>query len=174
MCKELQELCAEVLNFKTNLTKDNQDRRFNLELINKKLRNLDQIEERFHEIESNLVVKVDEPKILESIKSISLTIELSRLLLLERRNIVQSETMTDKFDLKTATSLLPVMTNSELVTGQLIDAIELYGTMLDEAGKKLLINYVLKTRLSPSAKLRLNQNYTDIGALVKDIVPLIL
>ena len=88
MCKELQELCTEVLNFKANLTKDNQDRRFNLELINKKLRNLDQIEERFHEIESHLVVKVDETKILESIKSISLTIELSRLLLLERRNIV--------------------------------------------------------------------------------------
>ena len=44
--------------------------------------------------------------------------------------------MTEKFDLRTAASLLAVMIDSEVVTRQLIDSIELYGTMLDDTNKK--------------------------------------
>lgn len=47
------------------------------------------------------------------------------------------------------------MNDTEEVTKQLIDAIELYINMLDDVGKPLLINYFLKTRLSVSTKLRI-------------------
>ncbi|KAH1021777.1 hypothetical protein HUJ04_011261 [Dendroctonus ponderosae] len=57
-------------------------------------------------------------------------------------------------DLKTAISLLPVLKDTESSTNQLIDAIELYESVLTDDGKRLLINFVLKTRLSSSAKLR--------------------
>lgn len=77
--------------------------------------------------------------------------------------------MGEKFDLKTATSLLPIMDGTEIVTKQLIEAIRLYGEMLDADGKKLLINYVLKTRISESAKIRLNKTYTSYENLVQDL-----
>lgn len=77
--------------------------------------------------------------------------------------------MSDKFDLKTASSLLPVMNGSETVTKQLIDAIELYNSMLDDAGKSLLTTYILKKCLNESAKIRLNKSYSSNGELVKDL-----
>lgn len=73
------------------------------------------------------------------------------------------------FDLKTAVSLLPVMNGSETVTNQLIDAVELYSTMIKDADAPLLINFVLKTRLSQSAKLRLSSTYNDIKQLIEDM-----
>lgn len=77
--------------------------------------------------------------------------------------------MAEKFDLKTAGSLLPVMNDNEAVTLQLVDAIELYDSLLDENGKKLLTTFVLKTRLSQSAKIRLKSSYTTNDALVLDM-----
>ncbi|KAJ3659967.1 hypothetical protein Zmor_011628 [Zophobas morio] len=73
------------------------------------------------------------------------------------------------FDLKTAVSLLPVMNDDEAVTMQLIDAIELYDTMLESTGKPSLINFVLKTRLSVGAKLRLKSNYDSVALLISDM-----
>ncbi|KAK4887506.1 hypothetical protein RN001_003777 [Aquatica leii] len=49
--------------------------------------------------------------------------------------------------------------NSENTAKQLIDAIELYDVLLDETGKRLLTTFVLKTRLSQSAKIRLKKGY---------------
>lgn len=77
--------------------------------------------------------------------------------------------MGEKFDLKAATGLLPVMNDTEAVTKQLIDAIEMYDCLLDDAGKKLLTMYVLKTRLSQAAKIRLQSTYTDNKTLVEDM-----
>lgn len=74
-----------------------------------------------------------------------------------------------KFDLKTAVSLLPVMDDSERVTLQLIDAIELYETMVVDADIQTLINFVLKTRLSHSAKLRLSSRYTTVANMVDEM-----
>lgn len=71
-----------------------------------------------------------------------------------------------QFDLKTAISLLPVVDDSEEKILQLIDPIELYEQMLDPSGISALIKFVLKTRLSSTAKLRLNSNYNDVAALV--------
>lgn len=79
-----------------------------------------------------------------------------------------SDKMED-FNLKTACTLLPVMTGDEGVTNQLIENIELYDTMLKDDHKKHLINFVLKTRLSSNAKLRLSQKYESITALVRDM-----
>lgn len=73
------------------------------------------------------------------------------------------------FDLKVAVSLLPVMDDTEPTTNKLIDAIELYDSMLNDEGKTLLIKFVLKTRLSNSAKLRLNISYDSVNDLLSDI-----
>ena len=77
--------------------------------------------------------------------------------------------MTEKFDLKVASGLLPHMDNSEEVTLRLIEGIELYDSMLENAGKPLLTMYVLKTKLSQSAKLRLNKTYPSNSDLIKDM-----
>lgn len=73
------------------------------------------------------------------------------------------------FDLKIACNLLPVINADEATILQLTDAIELYNSMLNDASKQNLINFVLKTRLSQNAKLRLNTSYETVEALVKDI-----
>lgn len=52
------------------------------------------------------------------------------------------------FDLKVALSLLPVMTDNEENTKELIDSIEYYATTLDTESNKKLISFILKTRLS--------------------------
>lgn len=54
----------------------------------------------------------------------------------------EENTNMAKFELKTAISLLPVMTNDENVTKQLISNIELYDSMLEESAKPALIKFV--------------------------------
>lgn len=52
--------------------------------------------------------------------------------------------MADKFDLKAAATLLRVVDNSkDTSVRQLIDAIELYDSLFNADGKKLLTAYVL-------------------------------
>ncbi|KAL0860129.1 hypothetical protein ABMA27_010436 [Loxostege sticticalis] len=77
--------------------------------------------------------------------------------------------MANEFDLKIAISLLPAMTGQEKVTKQLIDSILLYKSMISTSAENQLIQFVLKTRLSESAKLRLKTNYSSVEALVSDI-----
>lgn len=81
------------------------------------------------------------------------------------------EIVSDKmeFDLKVACSLLPAMDGKEETTKRLIDSIEMYGDMLDEKGKTLLITFVLKSRLSENAKLRITGKYKTFQDLVKDL-----
>lgn len=80
----------------------------------------------------------------------------------------------EKFELKTAASLLPVMTGDETVTKQLISNIEMYETMIDDSSKKLLILFVLKSRLSESAKLRMCSNYLTVTDLLRDMRSILL
>lgn len=76
----------------------------------------------------------------------------------------------ESFDLKTAASLLPVMDSTEETTQKIIDSLELYSSCLkDEGSKKLLISFVLKTRLSKSAKIKLKSQYTSCESLIKDM-----
>lgn len=86
-------------------------------------------------------------------------------------NLMKEPIMSTKpvFDLKTAVSLLPVMDDTENVTLQLIDAIELYTTMIAKESNENLINFVLKTRLSRNAKLRLNNTYSNVEEMVSEM-----
>lgn len=81
----------------------------------------------------------------------------------------QLSKMAEKFDLRTASNLLPVMDGTENSTKQLIDTLQWYDSILEETGKKLLISFVLKTRISQNAKIRLNQNYNTTEELVNDL-----
>lgn len=74
-----------------------------------------------------------------------------------------------EFDIKTAIALLPVMTGQESVTNSLINSIELYSKMISDASQKQLIEFVVKTRLSPSAQLRLKSTYDTIDNLLSDM-----
>lgn len=78
------------------------------------------------------------------------------------------ETMAE-FDVRTATSLLPTMTGEEAVTTKLIDSLEFYSSNLLKDHEQLLINFVLKTRLSESAKLRLNSRYNTCAEFISDM-----
>ncbi|KAH9628292.1 hypothetical protein HF086_015970 [Spodoptera exigua] len=77
-------------------------------------------------------------------------------------------TMTE-FDMKTASSLLPVMTGEEECTKKLIDALEFYSQNIKKEHESLLISFVLKTRISRHAKLRLASNYDTSADLIKDM-----
>ena len=76
----------------------------------------------------------------------------------------------DNFDLKTASTLIPLMDGRQENIEQIIDGIEMYSNCLKgEESKKLLISFVLKTRLSKTAKLKLNPEYSTIESLLLDI-----
>lgn len=75
----------------------------------------------------------------------------------------------EQFNLKTAISLLPVMDKTESVTKQLISNIEMYSDMLESEEHKKLITFVLRSRLSEGAKLRLHETYSTIPDLLKDM-----
>lgn len=76
----------------------------------------------------------------------------------------------EKFDIKTATTLIPQMDNTEETTEKIIDGIDMYSEYLNDVNeKKLLISFVLKTRLTKSAKLKLKSSYDDIPSLIQDI-----
>lgn len=77
--------------------------------------------------------------------------------------------MTSKFDLKIALQLLPVPADDETSIKQLIDGIEYYKSELDEASQKQLMNFILKSRLTQAAKLKLSSKYDSINELIKDL-----
>lgn len=76
----------------------------------------------------------------------------------------------DNFDLKTALSLLPILNDEEIVTKQLIESLDYYSSTITEQENQLkLIPFVLKTRLSPKAKLKLKPKYDKISDLIRDM-----
>lgn len=81
----------------------------------------------------------------------------------------------DTFDLKTALSLLPIMTDNVENTKQLIDNIDYYGSLLTKPEcQQNLITFVLKSRLSQAAKLKLASSYTNVKELVRDMTAVLL
>ncbi|KAJ8715844.1 hypothetical protein PYW08_013129 [Mythimna loreyi] len=80
-----------------------------------------------------------------------------------------TENTMEKFELKTAIALLPIMTGDENITKQLISNIEMYESMIDDTSKKQLIQFVLKSRLSESAKLRMRNTYSSVADLILDM-----
>lgn len=118
----------------------------------------------------NSEISVKDSELIQSYRTKISDINNKILLTYEQDNN-ESATMTSEssFDLKTAVSLLPTMDGSETVTKQLIDAIELYSSMIKDADSKLLINFVLKTRLTQSAKLRISDKHTKVSDLVDEM-----
>lgn len=76
---------------------------------------------------------------------------------------------TTKFDLKVALSLLPVCSDNEASIKQLIDGVEYYKSELDEESQEKLLNFVLKSRLSQAAKLKLSSSYDNIDNFIADL-----
>lgn len=168
--------------FLRNLNKDNNERRLDQRVISKKLAKVDRIKKEFITLKKGCsqskFSEKDYSLIIEYVREIDkVVIEIDNIL--KSRNedvqlklyINSSETniKMEKFDLRTASSLLPNMDRSEDSVKQLIDAIELYNDLLDDAGKKLLTMYVLKTKLTQAAKLRLEKHYDNNENLIKDM-----
>lgn len=181
---DLKYLLDEIVVFKRNLDKDNLVRRQNLQTTRQKLSDLEDFKSEFTRCRSEFNTNIA-TKSQEIIKQAKLYVENIEVKIDEAQNILDARLssisdrtkdnlldtteMGEKFDLKTAASLLPAMDGTEEGTKQLLDCIELYNELLDENGKKLLITYVLKSRLSQNAKMRLEKAYASVDLLVKDI-----
>ncbi|KAJ0181472.1 hypothetical protein K1T71_003557 [Dendrolimus kikuchii] len=80
-----------------------------------------------------------------------------------------------EFDLKIALSLLPVMTDEDSTTRQLIDGINYYSSVLgSQQSKTHLVNFVLKSRLSQIAKSKLDSKYESVDDLIRDMRSILL
>lgn len=172
--ENLKEILDKLRVFQTNLSKDNEERRKCLKVINSKLEKLGELRRSYIDIKNNFNLSPNHSE-EEFEKAKQYAYEICRIIIdiddiLKNRLLnCKTETMGEKFDLKTAVTLLPVMNGKEDVTKQLIDSIELYNELLDDSGKKLLTKYVLKTRLSENAKIRLKQDYSNNQLLVQDL-----
>lgn len=192
-------LLDEVKVFKRNLVKDNTERRGNQEYCRRKLNKYNNYKLELGTIRDNFNKNLRDPKLIKSVREYIGHIERylkacydilqSRLEDIKNSGEVSEslipsdsdseyidtidkfnlQNMSEKFDAKTASSLLPIMDGSENATLQLINGIEWYNAILDEAGKLLLTTYVLKTRLSGSAKIRLKSSYASNDLLVTDL-----
>lgn len=190
LANEFRYIYEEVKVFLRNLGKDSIKRRNNLKNTHRKIKKLNKLKKDYSNLKDSFNSEQHELSIINNVKeyvnAINRYLEQIENILesrvgtsLENLNISSSDSesdsseastnMSEKFDLKTAASLLPVMDGSENVTKQLIDAIELYDSLLDADGKKLLTTYILKTRLSQNAKIRLRTVYTTNTDLVADL-----
>lgn len=173
MLEELNLIYRDIKSLKENLIKLNKSRRTE-KLLNEKLNEATLLYNRYLVCAETLDNKIrkceySSDDIIYS-KEISIRIETlyNKIEQFCNSNIESQSTM-EKFDLKTAVALLPVMNGQEDITKKLIDAIELYSSMISDESQKTLINFILKTRLSESAKLRLKSSYDTVRSLLSDM-----
>lgn len=164
-------LYEQIKTFKSNRIKDNQEVRTNIECTNKKLKELEQILLKFRKLQADISIQKLEVDIVGEIKeyatAIETVIDQVRKILDDR--LLININMDQDFCLKTAGSLLPSMDGTEETTKQLIDSIRLYAELLKTNHIKYLINYVVKTRLSENAKVRLKKKYDSVELLLNDL-----
>ncbi|KAH9636144.1 hypothetical protein HF086_007096 [Spodoptera exigua] len=169
MADEIKSLIAKLKEVRTYLIKLGPKRRKGEILLKK----ADESYVLFSTFSSVLAIISDQVKLGKSDKDTEKNInELSKefLKLYEEVKKLCEVVEMETFSLKTALGLLPLMTDDETVTQQLIDNIEYYGSTLSEAACKVkLINFVLKSRLSQAGKLKLNESYSTIGELIQDM-----
>jgi len=83
------------------------------------------------------------------------------------------EIIMAKFDIKTAVGIIPEFngTSQNTTVEDLVDAIKLYGELLDPEGKNTLVNFVLKIKLKGAAKTKLKiiEEPKTIQDLIKEI-----
>ncbi|KAL0881980.1 hypothetical protein ABMA27_001732 [Loxostege sticticalis] len=173
MFEELDLIYSEIKGLKENLIKLNKSRRTE-KILNEKLNEATLLYSRYlscaDDLDSEIRKGTYKNNDIIYSKEICIRIEslYSKIEEFCNSNIEKLSTMSN-FDLKTAVALLPEMNDKEEVTKKLIDAIELYNSMLNADGKSTLINFILKTRLSESAKLRLASSYTSCELLLSDM-----
>ncbi|KAJ8704378.1 hypothetical protein PYW08_013102 [Mythimna loreyi] len=171
MAEFIKELIIELFKIRTYLIKIGPSRRQE-NICNKKLSEANVLYEQHNNY-------IEEIKRIKQFKSVSEIEDIDKSgvkfcnLYLEVTNLCKSEPIISatmaKFDLKIALNLLPVMNDTEAVTKQLIDGIEYYDSVLEDASKKELIEFVLKSRLSQFAKLRLAKKYGNVTELLRDM-----
>lgn len=107
----------------------------------------------------------------EKIKSYTQNKEVSTSLPETRsESEVYSTTKMETFDFKTAATLVPVMDDKDETIEKIIDGIEMYDSFLKSKDcKNHLITFVLKTRLTRNAKLKLKSSYVTCSDLIHDI-----
>ena len=195
MSEEIQfkQLLEELQNFQKNLKKDSEERRNSIKVLEYKVSEVNKIRLNFDILRQNFNKDLHDVSLIDKIRLIvsefetylksvyailsdrattlnfELLSETGAGFKLSSPELQQETNMTEKFDLKTAAGLIPIMDGTEHTTKQIIDSIHWYDSLLDNAGKNLLTSYVLKTRLSESAKIRLNQNYTSNQLLIEDL-----
>lgn len=169
--EDFQKLLTDIEQFKTNRNKDNKERRENSLYTENKLIDLGTLIKRFETLKCIFASNIHKTDFTKEVKVYSqkIKIELESLQTLLHSRLNKQVKMADKFDLKVVSGLLPIMNGNEDITKQLIDGIIFYAGTLGNDQHKLLIQYVLKTRLSNNAKIRLNSDYNTIEELIKDI-----
>lgn len=80
----------------------------------------------------------------------------------------------EDFNIKAATSLIPILDGSEQCLESLIGAIELYKSCIKTDQHPMLIKFILKTRLDKTSKLKLKDNYDTVDSLLHDITQFLL
>lgn len=168
MADELVELYEDLLEIRKYLIKKGQSR-YKGSVSSDKLQEAEILIKRSKTLFSTLgtTTKESEIELINTTykKICDLFSEISKLCTLSSVGI-KSETMD--FDMKTACMLIPMLDDKENTTKRLIDAVEMYADMLNDAGQQLLIKFVLKGRLSENAKLRVADTYTTISDMIKD------
>lgn len=162
---KLTELCARLQKIRDELVKLPKSRRQGSS-FKCKIDEAKEIYSQFNEI--HLLI---EGKVSNEILVLCLKIQdnYSKILCLESVCLEKMAEKSEKFCLKTAVGLLPKLNGRESVTKELIEAIDLYDSMLSDDGKKPLINFVLKTRLDEGSKMRLNASYSTVADLLSDM-----
>lgn len=168
MASEFLNIYDELIQIRRYLIKKGQSR-YKGSIASNKLSEAENCCERARLLLSN--IKLDEKS--ELVTTATTTYDKIKSLFLEISQLCSSpsvlKTDTMDFDLRAACSLIPILDGKEATVKRLIDAVEMYGEMLNSSEKSLLIKFVLKSRLSENAKLRLSDNYPSIEDLVKDI-----
>lgn len=177
MATHLETLCNDIKDIRVYLIKIGPSRRTEKILI-KKLSEANDIFMRYSDYVAQIIGDIQKGKVSSSESELIYKyIERFQSLYAEVIELCKSsktETMST-FDLKVALNLLPLMTDEEANTRQLIDNIEYYSSTLSTPDcKKELVNFVLKSRLSQAAKLRLCPKYSSVDDLVIDMKKVLL
>lgn len=158
LAKQFTDILEELKAFHRNLRKDSVVKRKDITVIKRKLDTLDDLGNSYKKLKDLYNTLGYDSKYRVEIRNnadeIAKYFGSIRTILKERVQLSHGEqaessqntekyldNMAEKFELKTAASLLPVMDGSEKVTKELIDAIDLYDAMLDMPGKKT-INHI--------------------------------
>lgn len=179
MAESLSVLCNDLQTIRTYLCKLGPKRRQG-EILTVKLNEADLVVQKFETLNyevSELVKKglipTEEVTLFNKLSTRFNTL-YSEILIYCQESVEQSDTMGESFDLKTALTLLPVMSDDEIITKQLIDGIEYYNSVLKTDDQTKLIQFVLKSRLSQAAKLKLNSDYATSTELILDMKKVLL